>query len=168
MAAARGGDGAGAVTPRVEIPGQSTVFFHLSLVPAVVRSVEGRDVIWPLSSQPHLRIDLHDDGTLLIRGEYDEVVLAVSPEWLGEGARIETRDEKPGWPTVRVRPGTWRLQPDGRLTTGQWGDIGNSVHGQDDIFLYDNEKELRYAHPPRSRRPASGRRQRQWQSPCWR
>jgi hypothetical protein len=101
--------------PGVEIPRQSTVFFHLSQVPAVVRAVEGRDVIWPLSSQPHLRIDLHEDGTLLIRSDYNIAIIAVSPDWLTDDPRAGGRDEKTGWPTIGVPAGTYRLTRDGRL-----------------------------------------------------
>ena len=108
-------DGMRLTLPEVEIPGQSTVFFHLSQVPAVVRSVEGRDVIWPLGSQPHLKVDLHHDGTLLIRSDYTDAVIAVSPDWLTDDARTGDRDGKTGWPTIDIPHGTYRLAQDGRL-----------------------------------------------------
>ena len=101
--------------PGVEIPGQTTAFFHLSMVPAVVRSVEGRDVIWPLSSQPHIRIELQDDDTLLIRSDYLEATVAISPDWLIDASGVKPNDEQLGWPPLRVKPGTWRLTRDGRL-----------------------------------------------------
>ena len=131
-------------------------------------------------------------------------MLAVLPDWLDEDARTETRDEKTGWPTVTVRPGTWRLMRDGRLlyesrsaesptlptaqpgagmptvamgtpiigvdqlgwqhvltlqngkddydgqsneqmNTGQWGNKGNNVPGEDGIFIYGNDETDRYA-----------------------
>lgn len=108
-------DGMRLTLPEVEIFGQSTVFFHLSLVPAVVRSVEGRDVIWPVSSQPHLRIDSRDDGTLLIRSDYTSAVVAVSPDWLTGDAQTGGQDDKTGWPTITIPIGTYRLTPDARL-----------------------------------------------------
>ncbi len=108
-------DGLKLTLPGVEIPGQSTLFFHLSLVPAVVRSVEGRDVHWPLSSQPHLRIEQRDDGTLLFSSEYTEATVAVSPDWLSDDAPPGGIDELTGWPTVTIPPGTWRLTADARL-----------------------------------------------------
>jgi hypothetical protein len=101
--------------PGVKIPKRQSVYFFMATVPAVVRSVEGKDVLWPVSSQPHFKVEEHPDGTLLIRSGYDEVVLAVSPDWLSDDAGLETRDEELGWPTVSVLPGTWRLKPDGRL-----------------------------------------------------
>ena len=108
-------DGMRLTLPGVEISGQSTVFFHLSLVPAVVRSVEGRDVIWPVSSQPHLRISSRDDGTLLIRSDYTSAVVAVSPDWLTGDAQTGGQDDKTGWPTITIPIGTYRLTPDARL-----------------------------------------------------
>jgi hypothetical protein len=101
--------------PDVAISKRESVYFFLATVPAVVRSVEGRDVLWPVGSQPHIKIAHHPDGTLLVQNDYNEVGLAVSPEWLDDDAEIEARDEKTGWPTIKVRPGTWRLTPDGRL-----------------------------------------------------
>ena len=101
--------------PDVAISKRQSVYFFLATVPAVVRSVEGRDVLWPVSSQPHLKISHHPDGSLQIRSEYTEAVLAVSPDWLHADAGIEAEDKKTGWPTVMVRPGSWRLKPDGRL-----------------------------------------------------
>jgi hypothetical protein len=101
--------------PKVKIPKRSSVFFFLSRVPAVVRSVEGRDVMWPVSSQPHIRIESNPDGTLLIRSDYTEALLAVSPDWLSADVDVATRDEMTGWPSFTVRHGTWRLTTDGRL-----------------------------------------------------
>jgi len=183
------------------------VYFFLATVPAVIRSVEGRDVLWPVSSQPHIRITNNTDGTLLVRSDYNEVVLAVSPDWLNEDAGIQVKDEKIGWPTITVRPGTWRLKPDGRLlyhsrppaspltsaaqpdvgmspvamgtpiagidelgsehlltlqngrdgydgqsndqmNTGQWGNPGNIVPGENGIFVYGNEDANRYSRQP--------------------
>jgi hypothetical protein len=108
-------DGLQLSLPGVNILPQDSVFFFLATVPAVVRSVEGMDVIWPLGSQPHIKIRHHPDGTLLVQSDYTEAVLAVSPEWMAEDAVFETPDEMLGWPTITVRPGTWRLTPDGRL-----------------------------------------------------
>lgn len=101
--------------PAVNIPPQDSVFFFLSTVPVVVRSVEGMEVPWPLSSQPHIRIAPHLDGTLLVQSDYIEAVLAVSPDWVEEDAGFESPDAMLGWPTITVRPGTWRLTTDGRL-----------------------------------------------------
>lgn len=189
----------------VKIPKRSTAFFFLSRVPAVVRSVEGRDVMWPVSSQPHIRIEFSPDGTLLIRNDYTEVVLAVSPDWLTDNFEGTTKDEMTGWPSITVASGTWRLTNDGRLiydsrtlpwpahvkkslvaaiqpirthkrilgtetlaaehvlvlqngvdgyqgqsneqmTTGQWGgEVGADSHGPDDLFLYANPEQDRYA-----------------------
>ena len=99
----------------VEISKIQSAYFFLSTVPVVVRSVEGKDVPWPVSSQPHIRIKHHPDGTLLIANDYTEVVLAVHPDWLAKDAKVGAMDEKTGWPTITVRPGTWRLKSDGRL-----------------------------------------------------
>jgi len=108
-------DGFRLTLPRVRIPRQDSVFFFLATVPAVVRSVDGLDLPWPVGSQPHLQINHHPDGTLLVRSDYNEAVLAVSPEWLAKDANVEGQDKQTGWPVVRVRPGTSRLTPDGRL-----------------------------------------------------
>jgi hypothetical protein len=108
-------DGLHLSLPDVNILPQDSVFFFLATVPAVVRSVEGLDVIWPLGSQPHINVTHHPDGTLLVHSDYTEAVLAVSPEWMAEDAVFETPDETLGWPTITVRPGTWRLTRDGRL-----------------------------------------------------
>ena len=108
-------DGLGLKLPGVEIPKRQTVFFFLSTVPVVVRTVEGKDVLWPVSSQPHIHIKRHPDDTLLIENDYTEVVLAVHPDWLAKDAMVGALDEKTGWPTITVRPGTWRLKSDGRL-----------------------------------------------------
>ncbi len=102
-------------SPDVAISKCQSVYFFLATVPAVVRSVEGRDVLWPVSSQPHIKMTHHPEGTLLVQNGYNEAVLAVLPDWLDEDVRTETRDEKTGWPTVTMRPGTWRLMRDGRL-----------------------------------------------------
>ena len=99
----------------VEIPRMQSTYFFLSTVPVVVRSVEGKDVPWPVSSQPHIHIKSHPDGTLLVDNEYTGVVLAVHPDWLAKDAKVGAPDAKTGWPTIAVRPGTWRLKPDGRL-----------------------------------------------------
>jgi hypothetical protein len=101
--------------PQVRIPPQDSVFFFLATVPAVVRSVEGMEVPWPLCSQPHIEIKFHPDGTLLVQSDYTEAVLAVSPDWVEAEAGFEARDKMLGWPTVTVLPGTWRLTKDGRL-----------------------------------------------------
>ena len=100
---------------KVKIPKRSSVFFFLSRVPAVVRSVEGRDVMWPVSSQPHIRIESNPDGTLRIRNEYTEAVLAVSPDWLSDEFEVVTKDKKTGWPSFTVQPGTWRLTNKGQI-----------------------------------------------------
>ena len=63
--------------PDVAISKRQSVYFFLATVPAVIRLVEGRDVLWPVSSQPHIRITNNTDGTLLVRSDYNEVVLAV-------------------------------------------------------------------------------------------
>jgi hypothetical protein len=99
----------------VEISKRQSTYFFLATVPAVVRSVEGREVLWPVSSQPHIRITHHTDGALLVQSDYTEVILALSPDWLTEDAGTEAQDKKTGWPTLTVLPGTWRLMPDGRL-----------------------------------------------------
>jgi hypothetical protein len=101
--------------PEVIVPDRQTLFFFMATVPVLVRAVEGREVPWPVSSQPHIRIDEHTDGTLLIRNDYNEAVLGVSPDWLEEGAELASRDGKLAWPTISIRPGTWRLTRDGRL-----------------------------------------------------
>ena len=41
--------------------------------------------------------------------------MAVDPDWLTKDAAAGVPDEKTGWPTIVVRPGTWRLKADGRL-----------------------------------------------------
>ena len=101
--------------PGIEIARRQSTYFFLNTVPAVVRSVEGREVLWPVSSQPHIKVSNNPDGTLLVWSDYTEAVLAVSPDWLEDDAGSETRDEKTGWPTIAVGPGTWMLKPDGRL-----------------------------------------------------
>jgi len=99
----------------VQIPQRSSVFFFLSRVPAVIRSIEGRDVMWPVSSQPHLRIEWNTDGTLLIRNDYHEAVLSVSPDWLSSDFEAQRTDEKTGWPSFTVNHGTWRLTRQGQI-----------------------------------------------------
>ena len=196
-----GWEGLRLTLPEVEIARRQSVYFFLATVPAVVRSVEGREVLWPVGSQPHIRITDHPDGTLLVRSDYNRAVLAVAPDWLNDNAGSQTRDAKTGWPTVTVMPGTWRLKPDGRLlyhslvadpapaparaawqpfrtgapvpgveelasqhvltlrngtdgydgqsndqiNTGQWGDKGNNVPGDDGIFIYGHEEADRYS-----------------------
>ena len=108
-------DGLHLTLANVEIPEIQSTYFFLSTVPVVVRSVEGKDVPWPVGSQPHLRIKHHPDGTLLIDNEYADAVLAVDPDWLAADANMAAADAKTGWPTIAIRPGTWRLKPDGRL-----------------------------------------------------
>jgi len=103
------------ILPEVAIAKRQSVYFFLATVPAVVRSVEGREVLWPVGSQPHIKIAHHPDGTLLIRNDYIEAVLGVSPDWLQDEEGFGARDKKTGWPTVTVGPGTWRLTRDGRL-----------------------------------------------------
>ena len=99
----------------VKIPQRSSVFFFLSQVPAVIRSTEGRDVMWPVSSQPHLRMEWNTDGTLLIRNDYNEAVISVSPDWLSSDFESQRKDEKTGWPSFTVNHGTWRLTRQGRI-----------------------------------------------------
>ena len=113
--------------PDVSIPKLDSVFFFMSTVPAVVRSVEGRDVLWPLSSQPHIQIKHHPDGTLLIASDYNKVVLAVHPDWLTKDAMVGALDERTGWPTITVLPGTWRLKSDGRLLYENRPDVTESL-----------------------------------------
>lgn len=108
-------DGRHLTLPTVKIPGRQTSFFFLSTVPALVRSVEGREIPWPLGSQPHLHVHPHPDGSLLIESDYTEAVLAMHPGWLDDDAAVGAPDGKTGWPTVTVRPGSWRLKPDGRM-----------------------------------------------------
>lgn len=101
--------------PKVTIPKRQSTYFFLSTVPALVRYVEGKDILWPVSSQPHIHIKHHSDGTLLVTSDYTEVVLAMDPTWLAKDAVVGRVDAKTGWPTITVRPGTWRLRTDGRL-----------------------------------------------------
>lgn len=101
--------------PAVKIPNIQSAYFFLSTVPAVVRSVEEREIPWPVSSQPHIHIENHPDGTLLIKNDYAVAVLALAPDWLAEDAAMGSVDHKTGWPTRSVLQGTWRLTPDGRL-----------------------------------------------------
>ena len=186
--------------PGVEIAARQSTYFFLATVPAVVRSVEGREVLWPVGSQPHIHIEEIEDGTLLIRNDYNEAIVALHPEWLSDDHNLDTRDERLDWPTIKVLPGTWRLKPDGRLlwenrpknpigqirpigriksepragldtsqlaaenvlhfqngkdgyqgqsneqmATGQWGDEGNTRHGDDGIFLYRDDDKTRHA-----------------------
>jgi len=108
-------DGLRLSLPDVNIPPHDSVFFFLATQPAVVRSVEGMELPWPLGSQPHIRISPHGDGTLLVQSDYIEAVLAVSPDWIEDDTGFGAPDGMLGWPTITVRPGTWRLTTDGRL-----------------------------------------------------
>ncbi len=101
--------------PDVKISARQSTYFFLAMVPAVVRSVEGREVLWPVGSQPHIHIEEIEDGTLLVRNDYTEAIVAIHPEWLSQDSILDTRDEQLGWPTIKILPGTWRLKPDGRL-----------------------------------------------------
>ena len=49
-----------------------------------MRLVVGRDVIYPPSNLPHIRMANHPDGTLLKKNCDTESVLAVDPTWLTE------------------------------------------------------------------------------------
>ena len=108
-------DGLRLKLPGVEISKRQSTYFFLATVPAVVRSVEGRDVLWPVGSQPHIHIEEIEDGTLLIRNDYNEAIVALHPEWLSDDHNLVTKDERLGWLTIKILPGTWRLKPDGRL-----------------------------------------------------
>jgi hypothetical protein len=108
-------DGLRLELPKVEIDGRQSAYFFLATVPAVVRSVEGKKIPWPVGSQPHIHIEEIEDGTLLIRNDYVEAIVAIHPEWLSDESTLDSLDERLGWPTIKILPGTWRLKPDGRL-----------------------------------------------------
>lgn len=71
--------------------------------------------MWPVSSQPHLRMEWNTDGTLLIRNDYNEAVISVSPDWLSSDFESQRKDEKTGWLSFTVNHGTWRLTRQRRI-----------------------------------------------------
>lgn len=84
------------------IPARDQVFYFVHTSPVLVRQIDGRDVPWPVGSQPDVEISETEEG-IRIHCHRDSAVLGIDPAFIAGDRRTATDDL--GLVPLRVRKG---------------------------------------------------------------